>query len=425
MKPDTRMPRRSSSTVSPLAVAKHYSFPDTTGKGQRIALLEMGGGFHQADLVRQCREQGVPRPRIAVHGLSDVRSEGNPPLSATNAPLDPPTLRRIIADFAKPRASLAKIQQKYGEDGTFERFMETMEATLDVQLVATLAPGAQIDVWFFPKIAQGLVAAIDAAVAAKANIISISIGTSESDWGPGEVVLINAALQRAARHGITICCSSGDYGSRNRPPGVNTKDRKARVNFPASSPWALACGGTSLVQRRGAFTGETTWNTTVYGMQRATGGGVSGWFPRPGFQRTLAGPSGQKGIWVRKPSKQWRGRLVPDVSAHADRALGYAIVLGGKPFAADGTSAAAPLWAALLARVAEAIGRPVGWLNKSLPALARAGAFHDVTTGNNAVADVARSFAAGPGWDPCTGYGSPNGERLVAALAARRRATAR
>jgi kumamolisin len=419
------MPRRSSSTVSPLAVAKHYSFPDTTGKGQRIALLEMGGGFHQDDLARQCRQQGVPLPRLKVHALRNVRSEGNPPLSAGNAPLDPATLRTIIAAFAKPRASLAKIQQQYGEDGTFERFMETMEATLDVQLVATLAPGARLDVYFFPKIAEGVVAAIDAAVAGKADIISLSVGTSESDWGPGAVALIDAALERAAKRGITICCSSGDYGSRNRPPGVNTKDRKARVNYPASSPWALSCGGTSLVQKRGDFTGETAWNSTVFGMQRATGGGVSGWFPRPSYQRSLKGPAGQKGIWVRKPSKQWRGRLVPDVAAHADRALGYAIVLGGKPFAADGTSAAAPLWAALLARVAEAIGRPVGWFNKSLPAAAAAGAFHDVTEGNNAVDDVARSFSAGPGWDPCTGYGSPNGERLVAALSARGRTRAR
>jgi len=412
------MAARASATVSPLVIAQHYSFPKTTGKGQRIAILEMGGGFYADDLKAQCRKVGVSLPKVTSHALTNIRAPLQPPLSAENAPLDKKALRTVMTALSKPRASFAKIKEQFGADGTFSRFVETLEATQDVQLIASLAPGAKIDVYFYPQVAEGLVAAIDAAIAGKANIISISDGTSESDWGASAITLINAALKRAASKGITICCSSGDFGARNRPPGLHKADTKARVNFPASSPFALACGGTTLAMSRGKFASETAWNSTVDGLQVATGGGMSGCFTRPAFQSSLRPKFKRSGIWTQKGSATaFNGRLVPDVAAHADHNGGYAIVLAGKPFFADGTSASAPLWAALLACVGEQIGRPVGWLNKNLARAAAAGAFNDITTGNNKIDGVGRWFEAGPGWDPCTGYGSPNGERLAAFLA--------
>jgi kumamolisin len=172
---------------------------------------------------------------------------------------------------------------------------------------------------------------------------------------------------------------------------------------------------------RGKITGEVAWNATAFGQPMASGGGMSGWFKRPAFQSTLPALKKRSGIWVRTgKSTAFNGRLVPDVSAHADPALGYSIVLGGLPFYGAGTSASAPLWAALLACIAEQIGRPVGWVNKQLARAAKAGAFTDITKGDNTITGAKRGFDAGPGWDACTGYGTPNGKRLADVLAAKR-----
>jgi kumamolisin len=206
----------------------------------------------------------------------------------------------------------------------------------------------------------------------------------------------DAAFADAATLGITVCVAAGDNGSSD---GVT--DGKAHVDFPASSPHVLACGGTSLVLRGASVSSETVWND---GPQAgATGGGVSDAFALPAWQRNAGvPPSVNPGAHV--------GRGVPDVAGDADPQTGYVTLVDGQRGVIGGTSAVAPLWAGLTARINQASGVALGFFNAQL--YAQANALSDITVGNNG------AYAAGPGWDACTGLGSPNGTKLAATLPA-------
>jgi kumamolisin len=196
--------------------------------------------------------------------------------------------------------------------------------------------------------------------------------------------------------GVTVCVASGDNGSSD---GVN--DGNNHVDFPASSSFALGCGGTTLQASSTQIVNETVWNDQPSGG--ATGGGVSDVFPLPAWQTGFGVPS---------PSGQTGGRGVPDVSGDADPNTGYNIRVDGENAVFGGTSAVAPLWAALVARMNQQLGKPVGFLNPLIYAQAvEASGLHDITQGNNG------SFKAAQGWDPCTGLGTPDGAPLLAALA--------
>jgi kumamolisin len=204
------------------------------------------------------------------------------------------------------------------------------------------------------------------------------------------------AFQAAAALGVTVCCASGDNGS-----GDGLSDGQAHVDFPASSPFALGCGGTKLVASGTVITSEVVWNA---GPDSATGGGVSAMFALPHWQEGVhvpvaANPGGHT------------GRGVPDVAGDADPATGYHVRVDGQEFVIGGTSAVAPLWAGLLALLNQRLGHPVGYLNPLLYGpLADTGACHDITSGNNG------AYQARPGWDACTGWGVPDGTRLLQAL---------
>jgi kumamolisin len=203
------------------------------------------------------------------------------------------------------------------------------------------------------------------------------------------------AFQAAASIGVTVCIASGDNGSSD---GVN--DGQNHVDFPASDPFVLGCGGTSLQASNDQIVSETVWNDGSNGG--ATGGGVSDVF-------TL--PTWQSGFGVPLPSVQAGGRGVPDVSGDADPNTGYNIRVDGENAVFGGTSAVAPLWAGLVARINQKIGKPTGFLNPLIYVQAvETSGFHDVTEGNNG------AFSATQGWDPCTGLGSPDGAQLLAAL---------
>ena len=262
------------------------------------------------------------------------------------------------------------------------------EVTLDIQVAGAVAPAAKIAVYFGQNTDQGFYDAISAAVhdkARKPSVISISWGMPEDRWTPQTMNAFNALFHDAATLGISVCAASGDNGSSD-----GDSDGADHVDFPASSPWVLGCGGTSLNALDGKIAGETVWNDGDMGG--ATGGGVSTHFSKPSYQASVNVPAPAASSSV--------GRGVPDVAGNADPSTGYVVLIGGQETVVGGTSAVAPLWAGLIALLNERIGKPVGWLNSKLYSkLAPAKALRDITVGNNG------DYNASTGWDPCTGWG--------------------
>ena len=212
----------------------------------------------------------------------------------------------------------------------------------------------------------------------------------------------NQAFQDSTTLGITVCAASGDSGSSD-----GETDGLSHVDFPASSPYVLGCGGTRLNSRSGAITSEVVWNDQSMGGG-ATGGGVSDFFPLPSWQASSSvPPSANPGGHV--------GRGVPDVCADADPATGYVVRVDGQSTVFGGTSAVAPLWASLLVLINQKLGRQVGYVNPFFyeklvtqsSASVKEQGFDDITQGNNG------AYGARSGWDACTGLGSPDGLKLL------------
>jgi len=209
---------------------------------------------------------------------------------------------------------------------------------------------------------------------------------------------MDETFQSAAAMGVTVCVAAGDDGSTD---GVT--DGLNHVDFPASSPNVLACGGTRLVASGNTITSETVWNELA-NNEGATGGGISDFFPLPAWQNAAGvPPSANPNYNV--------GRGVPDVSGDADPTTGYVTLVDGQSGVTGGTSAVAPLWAGLIALINQALGKPVGFVNPLLYQNASTvGGFHSITSGNNG------AYSAGSGWNPCTGLGSPIGTQIAVAL---------
>jgi kumamolisin len=266
------------------------------------------------------------------------------------------------------------------------------EVMLDIEVAGAVAAGARIVVYFAPNTDQGFVDAIAQAVhdtKYKPSVISISWGSAETNWTAQAMTALDAACQSAAALGVTITVASGDNGSSD---GVS--DGKNHVDFPASSPHVLACGGTRLAGSGSTISSEVVWNDQPQGG--ATGGGYSIVFPQPSWQANLSGPSD--------------GRGVPDVAGDASPETGYKILVDGKAMVIGGTSAVAPLWAGLIAVANQQNGQPAGFLQPALYAAKSKGAFRDTISGNNG------SFSAAAGWDACTGLGSPIAPSVISAI---------
>ena len=350
-------------SYTPPQLGEIYRMPTgTDGAGQALAIIELGGGYTDADLQAYFTELGMPLPDVQARGVD----------GASNTP---------TGDAGGP-------------DG---------EVMLDIEVAGALAPAAQLRVYFAPNTDAGF---LDAVVAAGREdpvpaAISISWGASEDAWAGQSRSAMDQAFADAALLGITVTAAAGDSGSSD-----GSSDGTSHVDFPASSPHALACGGTKLQAdpTTGVVTSETVWNEGATGG--ATGGGVSDAFPLPDWQSTAGVPAAPGG-----PS----GRGVPDVAAVADPQTGYQVRVDGQDLVYGGTSAVAPLWAALVCRLVQSLGRPLGLLQPSVYAGVAAGAappgFRDVTGGSNG------AYAAGPGWDACTGLGVPVGDDLLARLA--------
>jgi kumamolisin len=249
-------------------------------------------------------------------------------------------------------------------------------------------------VYFAPNTDAGFLDAITTAIhdtTNKPSVISISWGGAESTWTSQAMTAMDDAFQAAASLGITVCIASGDNGSSD---GVT--DGADHVDFPASSSFALACGGTSLKATTTAISGEVVWNDGASGG--ASGGGVSTFFATPTWQATLSAVTTEG---TRTPLGM---RGVPDVAGNADPETGYEVRVDGTDSVIGGTSAVAPLWAALFTRLNQLSGTPTGLANPKLYQAPTA--LRDITSGNNG------DFAAAAGWDACTGLGSPNGAAL-------------
>jgi kumamolisin len=272
---------------------------------------------------------------------------------------------------------------------------------LDLEVAGAVSPGANLAVYFAHNTDAGFLRAITQAIHDKtrnSSAISISWGGPEASWTAQALNAVDQAFQAAAMMGITVCAASGDNGSSD---GVS--DGLAHVDFPASSPHVLACGGTRLIGSGNTIRSETVWNDGASGG--ATGGGISEFFTLPCWQASANVPhSANPGGNV--------GRGLPDLAGNADPITGYLVRVDGENAIIGGTSAVAPLMAGLVALMNQNLGTRVGYLNPLLytKASSVSGVCHDVNTGNNG------DYQARAGWDPCTGLGSIDGTKLVGAL---------
>lgn len=345
---------------TPQEVAKLYSFPTPAnpGQGQCIAIVELGGGFRQADLTQFFGGHGPAVTAVSVDG-------------GHNAPTGNPN----------------------GPDG---------EVLLDIEVVGAVAPSSKIAVYFAPNTNKGFLDAISAAVhdnTRKPSVISISWGSAEDGGAYSQSVLnsFDQIFQAAVLMGVTVLVAAGDNGSSDGLPSGN------HVDFPASNPRVTACGGTSLVAPdKQKIQSESVWNDGANGG--ATGGGISTAFPVPDYQQGLkAARSDGSPVAL-------TGRGVPDIAADADPATGYSVLVDGQSFPIGGTSAVAPLLSGLVALLNQQLGKPVGFWNPLLYQTIGTNAVRDITQGNNG------TYAAAEGWDACTGVGAPVGTALLANL---------
>ena len=354
--PAAAAPDANLTSFTPLQIASLYKFPAGTGAGQCAAVIELGGGYNASDLSHYFSSLGIsPAPTVVAVGVD----------GATNAPTG-------SAD---------------GADG---------EVGLDIEIIGALIPGGKVAAYFAPNTDAGFVDAITTAVHDTTNdvtVISISWGGPEDSWAAASITSMNEAFQEAVALGIHVCVASGDSGSSDGESGNH-------VDFPASSPYVLGCGGTTLNASATAIASEVVWNDGSSGG--STGGGVSTLFAVPTWQSGLsATPAKGNAAALTK-------RGVPDVAGNADPSTGWSVYIDGAAAVFGGTSAVAPLWAALIARLQQIKGGSVGFLNPVVYGVTSA--FRDITSGNNT------GFAASKGWDACTGLGSPIGTSLATAI---------
>lgn len=338
-------------SFTPLQVASMYKIPQATGNGQSIAIIELGGGYVLSSLNTYFKSLGLSKfPNIISVSVDGGINNPNDPSGAS------------------------------------------IEVVLDIEIAGAIANASNIIVYFAPNSLMGFYNAISKAIndtLYKPSIISISWGSAEVYWSLSTLNMYNNLFATAVAKGINIFCASGDHGSTD---GVNNS--KQNVDFPASSPNVVACGGTTLMSSTGgSITNEIVWNNG--GGLNATGGGYSAVFTKPIYQQNV-------------PTQLSNYRGVPDIAGDADPHTGYRVLVGTRTYVVGGTSAVSPLWAGITARLNQLKGTPVGYLN---PWLYSAKPYNDIVMGNNG------AYTAVTGWDACTGNGTPNGNKLAALVA--------
>jgi kumamolisin len=349
--------------------AKRYNFPTEfqgtrlDGSGQCIAIIELGGGFSNADLQIFFQEAGLVRPSVVA-----VSVDG-----AANRP-------------TKTGAA----------DG---------EVMLDIEVAGAVAPGATLAVYFAPNQGNGFLDAVNAAVhdaERNPSVISISWGGPEEPANQQTIQAFHEVFVEAAALGVTICVAAGDHGTADLD-GFHW-DNQIHVDHPAVDDFVIACGGTQ-VDAQGQ---DVVWNDgTPFG--NIPGGG--GWATGGGISQTVALPTYQTNANVPVSIDTGKpGRGVPDIAMSATN---YFTRVQGSEGASGGTSAVAPLMASLIALLNQAKQKRVGFLNPFLYANVAKGIVHDVTSGTNAISGTVKGYNAGPGWDACTGLGTPDGTAIL------------
>ncbi len=379
----------SGSAGSPLAPAdleERYNFPPGDATGQTVAIAEFGGGYFADDVTAYCNKFGRAVPSVQAISV--------------DAPAF--TLKQISALPPNQRD---------------DQLVASIEVMMDIEIVAGLCPGAAISVYFSSFDQRGWVDLLNAVISANPAVLSISWGSAEDDtgWSATAVQAINERLNAIRLLGITTCVAAGDDGS-----GDEVTDGQGHVDFPSSSPHVLAVGGTML-KKAGAHVQEVVWwESPGFRTQNqgggATGGGVSTVFKRPSWQKVHVASINSGSI---------DGRVLPDVAALAGPPL-YDLVFINKPQPNGGTSASAPLWAALIARVYASLPSakqqrfltPLLYQNGGNGQPVGKGASRDITSGNNAShPDPGVGYSAKPGFDAASGWGVPDGKKLLDALA--------
>ena len=366
-----------SSWYIPQQLAKHYNFPPGDGSGQTVGLLEFGGGYFEQDLQEFCKLAGVNMPSV----------------------------KAVSADGTSTSV-------KDGAEG---------EVMLDVEVVAGVCPKSTIVVYFAHWSEHGWITALDAVTQDKENdpgVLSASWGYAEDAdiWTEQAMTQVNETLKEAALLGVTVCVAAGDDGSSDA-----ISDGRAHVDFPGSSPYVLSVGGTTIPSKAGVPS-DIVWKEGD-GLRQdrggSTGGGVSAVFERPPWQANVKIQSVNPGAIV--------GRCVPDIAANADwNASPYLLVVDGKAEPNGGTSAATPLWASLITLInaQRGAGKRIGYLTPVLyqtsggakpDGTVGAAGCTDVLSGNNTT-DRIGGYNAGPGYDAVSGWGTPNGAKLLTAL---------
>jgi kumamolisin len=392
--------------TEPAEVAAAYRFPaDSQGKGQSIAIIELGGGFHDGDLSAFFANQRLKKPKVTVIGINGMK---NNPASAGAIQKAwkqsgmQSLGRRLPHALPGRHPDARKESPDASEDPDSPlNVLWTIESTVDIEVAGALANEADIRVYYAPNTLQGKFDAFVSALfdqKSRPAAFSCSWGTHEDTLPAAYIKLIDRVFQCAALLGVTVCHSAGDDGDGSPQGG------EPRVHFPASSPHVLAVGGTQLLLAGGARQ-ETYWDEMVGAVRCLGGHGVSKQFRVPAWQA---------GADVKRKTKR-EGRGIPDVAGKADLHTGYDCVIGQIKIPGGGTSAAAPMWAALIARLNAKLRAPVGYLTPLLYQKQLLGA-------TNPVGGAATKEQNGASrWEALTGMGSPNGEGLLAALTPKRR----
>ena len=376
----TVAPRDLTQPLRPGDLESHYNFPSALGAGQTVAIAEFGGAYFPDDLAAFCAREGRREPKVTQVGV------GTTPL----------TLDQVM--------QLPKRQR-------MQMLEESIEVNMDVQILAGLCPQAQLVVYFASFDEKGWVDLVNQVIASSPVVtLSVSWGLAEDapDWSSAALAAINERLQAASVLGTTVCVAAGDDGS-----GDQIGDDRAHVDFPASSPFVLAIGGTMLQGEMDVVWWEAPGSRGPNGGG-ATGGGVSIVFPRPDWQAVHVASVDPGSM---------DGRVVPDVAGLAGPPL-YDLLFLGKSLPNGGTSASAPLWASLLTRiaasrdpaVAPAFLAPLLYQNDPTGTIRGKASFVDVTQGDNISTPPGRGYKAGLGFDAVSGWGVPNGQALAESI---------